>query len=170
MCIPCHTAHHFLPCSVVENECCFGLRWEKQLFNEVKIKIKLPLYRPGQTGMFPGIWGSQKCLQSTNEIGELVSPMHRPSYPHEIYLVLISVGSWVSLRNIVRPEGFCQWKIPMTPSGIEPVTFRLAGSATTDCNIAWPYLMRSLKICTFTKQYYDDLVTEDDILGYVIPT
>ena len=39
-------------------------------------------------------------------------------YPQEIILVLISVIGW--------PQGLCQWKIPMTPSGIEHATFRLA--------------------------------------------
>ena len=64
--------------------------------------------RPGQAMKVPGGWGS------------FTSPT-----PQEIFLVLISVRGWVNPRAIVRPEGLCHWKIPMTQSGIESATFRL---------------------------------------------
>jgi hypothetical protein len=89
-------------------------------------KVKQSHYRPGQAHRIPGGWSSQISRQSTNEGGKVVNPKHLSCLPpQKLFLLLISVRDWVNLRVIVRPEGLCQWKIPVTLWGIKPATFRL---------------------------------------------
>ena len=90
-------------------------------------KIMKSLYRAGQALRVPGSRGSQISRHSSHDGGKVVSPTPRPPLPppQEIFLVLISARGYINPRAIVRPEGLCKWKIPMTPSGVEPATFCL---------------------------------------------
>ena len=84
-------------------------------------KAKQSHYRPGQAQRVPEGSGSQISRQSAHEASKVVSPTHWPPLPPRKY-------SWYSFlleaestpRATVRPEGLCQWKIPMTPSGNRP--------------------------------------------------
>jgi len=71
----------------------------------------------------PGGWDSQISRHLAYEGCKAVGLTHRPPLPTGNIPCIISIRCWVNPRVIVRPEGLCQWKIPMT-SGIEPATFR----------------------------------------------
>ena len=66
-------------------------------------------------------WGSRISRHSAH-----VGLTHRPPLTptQEVTLVLISFRGWVDPRTIVWLEGLTQWKISMTPSGMEPMTYR----------------------------------------------
>ena len=90
-------------------------------FTRVKVQVKESHYKTRQILRVPGGWSFQISRQSAQE-GAKVSPTHRPPLPPGN--IPGTVRGWLSLWAILRPEGLCQWKIPVTPSGIEPATFR----------------------------------------------
>ena len=47
-----------------------------------------------------------------------------------------AVRAWVDPRVVVQSEGLCQWKILMTPAGIEPATFRFSAQHLNHCATA----------------------------------
>ena len=68
-------------------------------------------------------------------------------YPQEIFLVLICIRVWVDSKATVRPEELNQWEFSRTPSGIEPVTFRLVAQWAT----AYPYIKQQRKSYMFVS-------------------
>jgi hypothetical protein len=102
---------------------CFVTQYRRQFTGKGKGKGKaVPLQA------WSGPEGSRKLrfpdYMTTAQDGGMSALGTGRLYPQDMLLVLISVTGWVDPRVIARSEGLCQWKISMTPSGIEPATFR----------------------------------------------
>jgi len=68
--------------------------------------------------------------------GKIVKLMHRPLLPPGN-----TPGTHLlEAEAIVGSEELCQWKIPVTPSGIEPATFRFVAQHLNHCDTAVPLL------------------------------
>jgi len=126
----CYTA---LTVCLLYLEVCFlrGREWTVLRYNSGWIPTLMDSYKSNPITGLDRSWGFQKVEASRFQDNRHMKVVRLSAlrtgrlYPQEIFLVLISVRGWVDTRAIVRPEGLCQWKIPMTPSGIEPATFRL---------------------------------------------
>jgi hypothetical protein len=92
--------------------------------------------RPWQALRVLGGWGSQILRQSAHEGNKDVSPTHRPPLPPGNIPGIHFCRGWVDPRAIVRPEGLCQWKISVTPLGIDPATFRFVAQCLNHCTTA----------------------------------
>jgi hypothetical protein len=96
-------------------------------------------------------------------------------YPQKKFLVLISLRGWVDPRATMRPEGLCQWKILMTPSGIDTATFRFVTHCPNHCTTAYPtshedqhrFMIISCWVILRTRNISDRISSENQNSNFV---
>ena len=99
------------------------------------IKVKRNPYRSPEGSR--SLRGSQISKQSAHVIVKVVSPIHRQPLPQDTFLVLISVRGSLDPSFIVRPEGFFQLKIPITPTVYEKANLWIASQCFSQMRHHW---------------------------------
>ena len=131
------------------------------------IKVKQSLYGPEQAQRIPGSLGSQISRQSAHAVGKVVSPTHRSPLPPGNIPGAHFCKGWVNPRAIVRPEVLCQWKSPMTTSGIEPATFRLVAQCLNQ--LRHRHMCQNILISTGGKTLISSPKRTEWLLGQLQP-
>jgi len=122
-----HSTKHITISSLRMYDCWSKLWVSATTFVTYLWKVKQPHYRLGQTRGFQEVEAPRFKTMGTWRWKGCQSYAPAAFTPQDKFLVIISVKGWINPRDIVRPEGLIQWRIPMTPSGIETAIFRLVG-------------------------------------------
>jgi len=136
---------HYVPWHVLQ------ARRNTSSLNHSKVKVKQSHYRP--TG-FQEVEAPRFQENWHMKVVRLSALRTSCLYLQETFLVLISVRGWVFPRSIVWLEGLCQWKNPVTPSGIEPVIFWLVARCLNQLRYRVPPLKYKIISYNFVSLHF----------------
>jgi hypothetical protein len=107
---------HNINCSTIKCNMwnCQTANWTNSMLT-VQVRGKAVPLQAEQALRVPAGWVDRLQDSRHMKAGGLSALFTGHLHTQKIFLVLISVRGWVNPRPILRPEGLCHWKIPMTP-------------------------------------------------------